>query len=195
MKSVYNFVVTPKGERYNNTKKVGDSELILNTEISNHEYINRQGVIKSTPTAFKTVLEKGDDVIVHHNVFRRWYDMKAREKNSRSFLDENTYLVKEDQIFLYKRFWQWKSMPGYTWVRPVKETDEFSIEKEKPLVGIVEYSNVYNKKDIVGFSPNDEFEFVIEDKRLYRVMDKYITIKYERERNEEAYNTSWAQGS
>ena len=31
MKSVYNFVVTPKGERYNNTKKVGDSELILNT--------------------------------------------------------------------------------------------------------------------------------------------------------------------
>ena len=43
--------------------------------------------------------------------------------------------------------------------------------------------------------PNDEFEFVIEDKRLYRVMDKYITIKYERERNEEAYNTSWAQGS
>ena len=99
------------------------------------------------------------------------------------------------QIFLYKRFWQWKSMPGYTWVRPVKETDEFSIEKEKPLVGIVEYSNIYNKKDIVGFSPNDEFEFVIEDKRLYRVMDKYITIKYERERNEEAYNTSWAQGS
>ena len=33
MKSVHNFVVTPKGERYNNKKKVGDSELILNTEI------------------------------------------------------------------------------------------------------------------------------------------------------------------
>lgn len=195
MRSPFDFIIEPKGLRYNNSVSVGDKKLILNTEISNHEYINRQGVIKSIPTAFKTVLEKGDDVIVHHNVFRRWYDMKAREKNSRSFLDENTYLVKEDQIFLYKRFWQWKSMPGYTWVRPVKETDEFSIEKEKPLVGIVEYSNVYNKKDIVGFSPNDEFEFVIEDKRLYRVMDKYITIKYERERNEEAYNTSWAQGS
>ena len=41
MKSVYNFVVTPKGERYNNKKKVGDSELILNTEIFNHQYINR----------------------------------------------------------------------------------------------------------------------------------------------------------
>jgi len=35
MKSVYNFVVKPKGKRYNNTKKVGDSELIINTEIFN----------------------------------------------------------------------------------------------------------------------------------------------------------------
>ena len=33
MKSVYNFVVTPKGERYNNKKKVDGGELILNTEI------------------------------------------------------------------------------------------------------------------------------------------------------------------
>ena len=41
MKSVYNFVVTPIGERYNNTKKVGDKELILNTEIFNHQYVNR----------------------------------------------------------------------------------------------------------------------------------------------------------
>ena len=41
MKSVYNFVVTPRGERYNNKKKVGDKELILNTEIFNHQYINR----------------------------------------------------------------------------------------------------------------------------------------------------------
>ena len=32
MKSVYNFVVTPKGERYNNTKKVGDSELIISSD-------------------------------------------------------------------------------------------------------------------------------------------------------------------
>ena len=33
MKSVYNFVVKPKGERYNNTKKLDGGELILNTEI------------------------------------------------------------------------------------------------------------------------------------------------------------------
>ena len=41
MRSIYNFVVTPKGERYNNKKKVGDSELILNTDIYRHEFVNR----------------------------------------------------------------------------------------------------------------------------------------------------------
>ena len=28
MKGVYSFVIKPKGERYNNTKKIGDKELI-----------------------------------------------------------------------------------------------------------------------------------------------------------------------
>ena len=41
MRSVYNYVVKPKGGRYNNSKKVGDKDLILNTEIFNHQYINR----------------------------------------------------------------------------------------------------------------------------------------------------------
>ena len=72
MRSVYNFVVTPEGKRYNNKKKIGDSELILNTEIYNHEYVNRRGVVVSCPIAGKYDVLPGDDVIVHHNVFRRW---------------------------------------------------------------------------------------------------------------------------
>ena len=93
MKSVYNFVVTPKGNRYNNTKKVGDSELILNTEIFNHQYINRQATIISTPIIGSTDIQVGDDVIVHHNVFRRWHNVKGIEKNSRAyfqFLDQSS---------------------------------------------------------------------------------------------------------
>ena len=74
MKSVYNFVVTPKGERYNNKKKVGDSELILNTEIYNHQFVNRIAKVISTPIIGDTDIKPGDNVIVHHNVFRRWHN-------------------------------------------------------------------------------------------------------------------------
>ena len=34
MQSLYNFIVKPKNERYDNKKYIGDLELLLNTEIS-----------------------------------------------------------------------------------------------------------------------------------------------------------------
>ena len=196
MKSVYNFVVTPIGKRYNNTKKVGDSELILNTEIFNHQYINRKASVISTPIIGETDIQAGDDVIVHHNVFRRWHNVKGIEKNSKSYFNESTYFINQDQIFLYKRYWEWKTPKGYCWVKPLKATDQFNIEQEKPLQGIVKYSDgTVNVNDIVGFAPNSEYEFVIDGERLYRVFSKFITIKYEYQGDEEEYNPSWAQGS
>ena len=102
MKSVYNFVVTPVGQRYNNTKKVGDSELIINTEVFNHQHVNRIARVISTPTVGETDIKPGDEVIVHHNVFRRWHDVKGRERNSKAYFNEDTYLISTDQIFLYK---------------------------------------------------------------------------------------------
>ena len=89
MKSVYNFVVTPKGERYNNTKKLDGGELILNTEIYNHQYVNREAIVVSTPIIGNTDIKPGDTVIVHHNIFRRWHNIRGEEKNSRSYFNEN----------------------------------------------------------------------------------------------------------
>ena len=196
MKSVYNYVVKPKGSRYNNSKKVGDKDLILNTEIFNHQYINRQATIISTPIIGNTDIEVGDDVIVHHNVFRRWHNQHGQEKNSRSYFKEDTYIISKDQIFLYKTFWQWKTIPGFCWVKPIKNFNKLNIDQEQPLMGIIEYADKgFNKGDLVGFTPNSEYEFVVDGQKLYRVLSKFITIKYEYQGNEETYNPSWAQGS
>ena len=132
MKSVYNFVVTPKGARYNNKKKVGDKELILNTEIFNHQYINREAIVISTPIIGDTDIKPGDTVIVHHNVFRRWHNVRGEEKNSKSWFNENTYVVNSDQIFLYKRNKEWIAPKGYCFVQTIKDVDKFNIEIEKP---------------------------------------------------------------
>ena len=196
MKSVYNFVVTPKGERYNNTKKVGDSELILNTEIFNHQYVNREAVVISTPIVGDTDIKTGDTVIVHHNVFRRWHNVKGIEKNSRSYFNESTYFISYDQIFLYKRNNNWISPKGYCFIKPLKAIDKFNIDREKPLQGVVKYSDgTVNVNELVGFTPNSEYEFIVDSERLYRVLSKFITIKYEYQGDEEEYNPSWAQSS
>ena len=196
MKSIYNFVVKPKGERYNNTKKIGDSELILNTEIFNHQYVNREAIVISTPIIGNTDIKAGDTVIVHHNVFRRWHNVKGIEKNSRSYFNESTYLITEDQIFLYKRNNKWNVPKGYCFVKPIKNVDKFNIESEMPLIGIVKHTDgTVNIGDLVGYKPKTECEFMIDGERMYRVLSNFITIKYEYQGNEETYNPSWAQSS
>ena len=90
MKSVYNFVVAPVGERYNNIKEVEGGDLILNTEIYNHQFVNRVAKIISTPIIGDTDIKPGDEVITHHNVFRRWHNVKGVEKNSASYFNEST---------------------------------------------------------------------------------------------------------
>ena len=196
MKAPFDFVIEPKGNRYNNTTKVGSSELILNTEIYNHQFVNRQAIVKSVPTAFETEIKSGDTIITHHNVFRRWLDVRGEEKNSRSYFDENTYLVKEDQVFLYKRNGEWKTPKGYCFVQPIKDRKYLGVDQEELCVGIIKHTDgSYEKGDLVGFTPFSTYEFVVDGKRLYRVMTQFITIKYEYEGNEEEYNPSWASSS
>jgi len=198
MRSLFNFIVSPDGERYSNSVKVGDKDLILNTEVFNHQYVNRYAIVLKEPAVNNTSIKKGDKLVVHHNVFRRWHNVKGIEKNSRSFMNDNEYAINDDQIFLHKPVGSggWSAMEGFCFVQPLKSTDAFDIETERPLVGIVEYTDGTHKKgDLVGFTPVSKYEFVIGDKRLYRVMTKFITIKYEYTGNEEEYNPSWASSS
>jgi hypothetical protein len=194
MQSLFNFIVKPKKERYDNKKYIGDSELLLNTEISDHQYISRIGTVTSVPKFEDTKIQKDDDVIIHHNVFRRWYDMRGNEKNSRSYYMEDKYFVSSDQIFLYKQNNIWKAVDGYCFVKPIESN--IVSEKEVPLRGIIKYvddklNDIY-KEDLVGFTASSEYEFIIEGERLYRVPTNSICIKYERQGNEKEYNPSWA---
>jgi len=190
MNAYKDFIIEPIGDRYNNSVRVDKKELILNTEIFNHQYINRRAKVIATPLLFQSPVNIGDEVIVHHNVFRRWHDVKGREKNSRSYWKEDKYIISEDQIYLYNN----KAMPGYSFIKPIKAINKFNKETERPLIGIIKYSDgTFNKQELVGFMPSMEYEFIVNGERLYRVMNKFITIKYEYQGNEEEYNPSWAQ--
>ena len=68
MQSVYNYVVEPLGERYNNTKSIGDKELILNTEVYNHQHVNREAKVLSTPRISNLDIQPGDIVTVYQGI-------------------------------------------------------------------------------------------------------------------------------
>jgi len=197
MKSIFGFIIEPIGSRYNNVKKIGEKELVLNTDIFNHKYINRKARVISAPILNNnTGIKNGDEIIVHHNVFRRGYNQAGIEKNSSSFISENTYNIYTDQIYAVKRKDTWQPLDGYIFLQPLKNNDNFSVEKEK-FIGQVVYGNkTYKKGDILGFvHVGARYEFIIDGQRLYKVNLNQITIKYEYQGNEETYNPSWAQSS
>ena len=109
MQSLFNFIVQPKNKRYENEVDINGKKLIINTTMDDHKYVSRIGIVKSIPRVGETNIKVGDEVIVHHNVFRRFYNMKGEEKNSSSYFKENLYFWYYDQIFLYKQNNKWKA--------------------------------------------------------------------------------------
>ena len=89
MNSLYQFIIKPLNDRYENIVKVDNVNLIINTTIENHRFVSKKAKIVSVPLAFKTNIKKGDEVIVHHNLFRRWYDQKGNERNSASYFKDD----------------------------------------------------------------------------------------------------------
>ena len=198
MKNTHAYIVEPLNGRYNNKKSVDNKELILNTSIEDHKFVNRNGVIVELPIVNDNeYLQIGDEVIVHHNVFRRFYDMRGKEKNSRSYFQEDKYFCYSEQIFLYKRNGKWHTPPGFCFVKPIHNLNKLNIDKEEPLTGVLKHLGSdlrdfnLSDNDLIGFTPNSEYEFVIEDERLYRVPLNSISIKYERKGTEVEYNPKW----
>ncbi len=201
MNSLFDFIVEPYGQRYNNTIKVGDTSLIINTKLDNYKSVNNIGKVISVPLAYKTNIKPGDLVMIHHNVFRRFYDIRGNEKNSKSYFKDNLYFVQLDQIYLYKRSNKWKSFGDRCFIAPLKNNDEINTSLEQSLIGVLKYGNSalealeINEGDVVGYTPFGEYDFIVDNKRLYCMKSNDIVIKYERQGNEKEYNPSWAKSS
>ena len=198
MNSLYDFIVKPYGGRYDNSIKVGDKELVLNTKIETFKAVNNIAEVLAVPLAVKTNVKVGDKIIVHHNVFRVFYDMKGRKKNSRSLFQDNTFFVALDQVYMYGDLGNWKAFGDRCFVMPLKNNDYLTLDKEQKLIGILKYGNSslealkISPGDLVGYTPFGEFDFIIDDQRLYCMKSNDIVIKYEYQGDEVENNPSWA---
>ena len=195
MNSLYQFIIKPKESRYSNKVKIDDKELIVNSNIEDHKFVSKKAVVVSTPAAYNTNIKPGDEVYVHHNIFRRWYDQKGKERNSSTYFKDDLYFCSMDQIYMCNN----KCNLEYCFVKPIKEINDLYNKKEKEYFGILKYSN--KSLEAVGlkpgalviFTPNSEFEFIIEGERLYCMKSNDIAVTHEYEGNEEENNPSWAK--
>jgi hypothetical protein len=186
MKSPFNFIVKPlDGKRYSNTKEIGGIEFIVSTSEEDHKFSNRFAEVIELPLGYEGPIENGDTLLVHHNVFKFYNDIKGRQKSGKSFFKDDLFFIEPDQFFMYKRKNTWISYDRFCFVKPISAVESY-IKKpfsEEPLMGIMKYPNQYlidkgiKSGDMVCFAPDSEYEFTVDDEKLYRMYDHQITIK------------------
>ena len=185
MRSPYNFIVTPlKNKRYDNIKDIGDVEFITSVSKEDHKTSNRFAKVVALPIHYNGPIKEGDTLLVHHNVFKLYYDMQGVEKSGRSFLKDNLFLIDNEQFFLYKQNKKRKAHGKYCFIKPVSLEDSYIFKggNEEPLVGIVKYINKelellgIQEGDKISFTPDSEYEFNIEGEKLYRMFTNNITM-------------------
>jgi len=201
MRSLYDFIVEPVGDAYENEIEIENVKIILNTKIESFKFVNNVAKVIKTPLAFKTPIKVGDTILIHHNVFRTFYDMKGVKKKSRSYFKDNQYFCALDQVYLYKSNLKWMSINDRCFIKPLKNESNFKVNKEQSLIGILKIGNSslealgIHEGDTVGYTPYGEYDFVVDKKRLYCMKSNDIVIKYGNKENQTEYNPSWANSS
>lgn len=186
MRSPSCFIAKPfNGKRYDNTKKIGGIDFIVSTSEEDHKFSNRFAEVVELPLDYNGPIKKGDTLLVHHNVFKFYNDVRGRQKSGKSFFKDDLFFIEPDQFFMYKHDSKWNAYDKYCFVKPIPTTESY-IKKpfsEEPLMGQMKYPNEYllakgvKAGDMVCFSPDSEYEFTVDDEKLYRMYDHQITIK------------------
>lgn len=181
MKSPFYFIVKPKdGKRYDDER----NGIILSTSKEDYKTSTREAIVIATPIGYEGPVQVGDTIIVHHNTFKYYYDMRGREKSSWNYFRDDLFFI--DDPYAYKRDCDtWKGIGRYVFVSPVENdhTGITTIDAEKPLVGTIKYANEevlslgLKVGDMVTFEPESEYPFWIDNEKVYRMYTKNLTIK------------------
>ena len=180
------FIVTPlNGDKFINTKQVSGKTLITNTSIEHASNVNRIGVVFSIPLNYEGNIVIGDHVVVQHNIFRTYFDGQGKTRESDFHIKDDLYQVSPELIYLIIRGEEKIAVDGYVFISPIVEEKKWVGATELEHVGFVKYTNEVllklgiNVGDKIAFGTDCEYEFNIDNERLYRMRTNTILAKLE----------------
>jgi co-chaperonin GroES (HSP10) len=181
-----NYIIVEIDEAYKNEI----DGIIVNSTIESVAHINRIAKVVEAPSF--TILRKGDDVVVHHNMFRLRNGMRGQRVQSDYHIEDNKYFIPFTEVYMYRRGGEWNAIRPFVFLKPVDfeeevsngftitKTDSNSHKGKKKLRGIVKYLNDELEAqgvkvgDEVLFSYFSEYEFNIDGETLYKMSTKDI---------------------
>lgn len=178
------FIVTPKGGNlFVTEKQIGGHKMIVNTSIEDAKNVNRVGIVLALPMVYDGNIRIGDEVILQHNVFRDWFDMKGITRKSNHHLKDNLFSVDEELIFLINRNNKFIAVNQFCFIEPIFEEERWVGKVEQMHIGHVKFGNEKLKNqgvfdgDKIAFAKDSEYTFEIDGERLYRVRTPNILAK------------------
>ena len=180
-----NYLIVESDQEYNNEVTLDSGlSLVVNTTIESVANVNRVVTIKSAPKF--TILQKGDKVIIHHNILRRKNDINGLEVQGEYFIEDNLYFVPLTEVFAYNRSGKWIALDPFVFLKPIvydnindkindRIIEPVSFEKYKKNIGTLQILNEevvdwgLSKGDEIYFTDNSEYEFEIDGELLYRM--------------------------
>jgi len=189
MRPLSNFVVyVPK--KVNETKKIGDVEIYIETKFNEFEHRVMEGEVVGIPEKYKTQVAIGDTLYFHHHVVIT--PQVLDEKNDLYQVNYSpdgghatqSYIVKKkdtDEII---------ALDDWVFLDPIKPEPKLksdilelvSFEEEVNYKGKIMYASDKIKElglkigDVVWFTKNSDYEMQIDDKKLWRVLIQNLTI-------------------
>lgn len=185
MRAVHYVLATAEEQYLNEEELKSGLTLVTNTTIESVEHINREMTVLSAPKG--TILEKGDKIIVHHNILRKQNGPRGIVMDSNYKIQDNIYFVPPTEIFLLKKpGGEWQALDPYVFVEPIETKDKAvgslivkDFTKYKQHVGKLAYVNQQlsewglQKGDTVAFARDSEHEYPRLDD--YKVLYKMRT--------------------
>jgi len=99
----------------------------------------------AVPLGYDGPIKIGDTLLVHHNVFKYYNDMRGRQQSGKSYFKDDLFFIDNDQFYMYNHNDKWYSHDRYCFVKPVKKQDSYIYKrgKEEPLLAEMVYPNNY----------------------------------------------------
>jgi len=189
MRPLSNFVVyVPK--KVNETKKIGDVEIYIETKFNEFEHRVMEGEVVGIPEKYKTQVAVGDTLYFHHHVVIT--PQVLDEKNDLYQVNYSPDGGHSTQSYIVKKkdTNEIIALDDWVFLDPIKPEPKLksdilelvSFEEEVNYKGKIMYASDKIKElglkigDVVWFTKNSDYEMQIDDKKLWRVLIQNLTI-------------------
>ena len=189
MKPLKDFIVYVP-ERVNETKKIGDIEIYIDTKFNEFEHRVMHGEVMGVPQKYKTDVEVGDTLFFHHHVVITPQVVDQKHHLYQVLFDPNGGFSSQAYAVKKKDTGEVIALGDWVFLEPIRPEAKLKSD----LLEIVSYDTPRNEKgkikyasnkikehglevgDTVFFQKDADYEMLIDNQTLWRMLVQHLMV-------------------